>query len=69
MTTKFLLLDFQIEGTDLNSHMTNPNFEQFQVMFNDGASEFVIDQNSYYPAATNYGYYCTGKMRMICPGF
>jgi len=30
-------------------------------MFNDGAPEFVIDQNSYYPAATNYGYYCTGN--------
>ncbi|TKY54294.1 YTH domain-containing family protein 2 [Spatholobus suberectus] len=29
-------------------------------MFNDGAPEFVIDQNLYYPAATNYGYYCTG---------
>ncbi|ESW26429.1 hypothetical protein PHAVU_003G119300 [Phaseolus vulgaris] len=51
---------YLIEGTDLNSHITNPNFEQFQVMFNDGAPEFVIDQNSYYPAATNYGYYCTG---------
>ncbi|XP_014509634.1 YTH domain-containing family protein 2 isoform X1 [Vigna radiata var. radiata] len=51
---------YLIEGTDLNSHLTNPNFEQFQVMFNDGAPEFVIDQNSYYPAATNYGYYCTG---------
>ncbi|KAK7348004.1 hypothetical protein VNO80_22552 [Phaseolus coccineus] len=51
---------YLIEVTDLNSHITNPNFEQFQVMFNDGAPEFVIDQNSYYPAATSYGYYCTG---------
>ncbi|KAK7388055.1 hypothetical protein VNO78_22858 [Psophocarpus tetragonolobus] len=51
---------YLIEGTDLNSHLTNPIFEQFQVMFNDGAPEFVVDQNLYYPAATNYGYYCTG---------
>ncbi|KAK2412219.1 YTH domain-containing protein ECT4 [Trifolium repens] len=30
-------------------------------MFNEGAPEFVVDQNNmYYPAPTNYGYYCTG---------
>ncbi|XP_004508097.1 YTH domain-containing protein ECT4 [Cicer arietinum] len=29
-------------------------------MFNEGAPEFVVDQNLYYPAATNYGFYCTG---------
>ena len=29
-------------------------------MLNKGAPEFVVDQNLYYPAATNYGYYCTG---------
>ncbi|XP_057416639.1 YTH domain-containing protein ECT4 [Lotus japonicus] len=29
-------------------------------MFNEGAPEFVVDQNLYYPAATNYEYYCTG---------
>ncbi|XP_027369139.1 YTH domain-containing protein ECT4-like isoform X2 [Abrus precatorius] len=51
---------YLIEGTDLNTRLTSPNFEQFEVMFNDGAPEFVVDQNMYYPAATNYGYYCTG---------
>ncbi|KAG5023723.1 YTH domain-containing family protein 2 [Glycine max] len=51
---------YLIEGTDLNSHLTSPNIQQFQAMFNDGAPEFVVDQNLYYPAATNYGYYCTG---------
>ncbi|KAK7264767.1 hypothetical protein RJT34_32377 [Clitoria ternatea] len=51
---------YLIEGTDLNSHLTSPNFEQLGIMFNDGAPEFVVDQNVYYPAATNYGYYCTG---------
>ncbi|KAK4265970.1 hypothetical protein QN277_026949 [Acacia crassicarpa] len=29
-------------------------------MYNEGVPEFVVDQNMYYPAATNYGYYCTG---------
>ncbi|XP_020230198.1 YTH domain-containing protein ECT2 [Cajanus cajan] len=51
---------YLIEGTDLNSHLLSPNIEQFQVMFNEGAPDFVVDQNLYYPAATNYGYYCTG---------
>ncbi|ESW19399.1 hypothetical protein PHAVU_006G121600 [Phaseolus vulgaris] len=49
-----------IEGTDLNSHFSNPNLEQTEVMTNEGAPEFYVDQNMYYPAATNYGYYCTG---------
>ncbi|MED6168025.1 YT521-B-like domain containing protein [Stylosanthes scabra] len=29
-------------------------------MFSEGAPEFIVDQNLYYPSATNYGYYCTG---------
>ncbi|CAI8610833.1 unnamed protein product [Vicia faba] len=29
-------------------------------MFNEGAPEFVVDQSMYYPAPTNYGFYCTG---------
>lgn len=62
-------LNFQIEGTDLNSHLTSPNFEQFEVMFNDGAPDFVVDQNLYYPTATNYGYYCTGKIGIVSLSF
>ncbi|KAJ1418694.1 YTH domain [Sesbania bispinosa] len=50
---------YLIEGNDLNSHLKSPNFEQFEAMFNEGAPEFVVDQNLYYPTATNYGYYCT----------
>ncbi|XP_004486515.1 YTH domain-containing protein ECT2-like [Cicer arietinum] len=50
---------YWIEGADLNSHFTSPNFEQTGAMVNEGAPEFV-DQSMYYPAATNYGYYCTG---------
>ncbi|KEH37128.1 Yth domain protein, putative [Medicago truncatula] len=37
---------YWVEGADINSQFTSPNFEQSGVM--------------YYPAATNYGYYCTG---------
>ena len=55
----------QIEGADLNSHFTRRNPEQTEVMLNEGAPEFVVDQNLYYPAATNYGYYCTGKFQSI----
>ncbi|KAE9599202.1 hypothetical protein Lal_00043968 [Lupinus albus] len=51
---------YLIEGADLNSHFTSPNLGQTAVMLNEGAPEFVVDQNFYYPAATNYGYYCTG---------
>jgi hypothetical protein len=37
-------------------------------MFNEGAPEFVVDQNNmYYPAPTNYGYYCTGKSKITVP--
>ncbi|WJX27635.1 YT521-B-like domain, variant 2 [Trifolium repens] len=50
---------YWIEGADLNSQFTSPNFEQSGVLINEGAPEFV-DQSMYYPAATNYGYYCTG---------
>ncbi|KAJ7980447.1 YTH domain family protein 2 [Quillaja saponaria] len=51
---------YLIEGTDLNSHLTSPSLEQIEVMYNEGTPEFLVDQNLYYPAATNYGYYCTG---------
>ncbi|CAJ1963087.1 unnamed protein product [Sphenostylis stenocarpa] len=49
-----------IDGTGLNSHFSSPNLEQTEVMTNEGAPEFFVDQNMYFPAATNYGYYCTG---------
>ncbi|KAK7412857.1 hypothetical protein VNO78_04544 [Psophocarpus tetragonolobus] len=49
-----------IEGADLNSHFTSSNLEQTEVMINEGTPDFFVDQNMYYPAATNYGYYCTG---------
>ncbi|KAI9123001.1 hypothetical protein K1719_005890 [Acacia pycnantha] len=51
---------YLIEGAVLNSHLRSPNLEQSEVMYNEGVPEFVVDQNMYYPAATNYGYYCTG---------
>ncbi|KAL5157992.1 YTH domain-containing family protein 2 [Glycine soja] len=51
---------FSSSGADLNSHFTSPNIERTEVMINEGAPEFFVDQNLYYPAATNYGYYCSG---------
>lgn len=57
-----LCLDFQIQGAESNLHFTSPLPEQIEAMYNEGASEFVVDQGLYYPTATNYGYYCTGKL-------
>ncbi|XP_019425568.1 PREDICTED: uncharacterized protein LOC109334318 isoform X1 [Lupinus angustifolius] len=51
---------YLIEAADLNSHFTSPNLGQTEFMLNEGAPEFVVDQNLYYPATTNYGYYYTG---------
>ncbi|KVH96417.1 uncharacterized protein LOC112527728 isoform X1 [Cynara cardunculus var. scolymus] len=52
---------YLIQGTtDPNSQLTNPLLEPLEVMYNEGAPEFVIDQGMYYPSATNYGYICTG---------
>jgi len=41
--------------------LTSPLLEQIETMYNEAAPEFVVDQSMYYPTATNYGYYCTGK--------
>lgn len=57
------LLDFQIRGADSNPHLmaTSP-LQEFGVMDNEMAPEFVVDQSTYYPAAADYyGDYCTGK--------
>ncbi|XP_047178444.1 YTH domain-containing protein ECT2-like isoform X2 [Vigna umbellata] len=37
-----------------------PNLERTEVMANEGAPDFYVDQNMYYPTSNNYGYYCTG---------
>ncbi|KAH0993172.1 hypothetical protein GBA52_004655 [Prunus armeniaca] len=50
---------YMIQGMEQNLHFTTP-FEQVEAMYNEGAPEYVVDQGLYYPAATNYGYYCTG---------
>jgi hypothetical protein len=41
--------------------LTSPVVEQVETMYNEGTPEFVAGQGLFYPAATNYGYYCTGK--------
>ncbi|KAF5464836.1 hypothetical protein F2P56_014885 [Juglans regia] len=51
---------YLIQGAESNPHLTSPLLEQIGAMYNEGAPEFVVDQGLYYPAATNYGYYCTG---------
>ncbi|MED6211677.1 YT521-B-like domain containing protein [Stylosanthes scabra] len=51
---------YLIESTGLNPQLRSPNFQQFEAMFSEGAPEFIVDQNLYYPSATNYGYFCTG---------
>ncbi|KAM2018727.1 hypothetical protein ACFX1T_021626 [Malus domestica] len=50
---------YMIPHMEQNLRFPTP-FEQVEAMYNDGAPEFVVDQGMYYPAATNYGYYCTG---------
>lgn len=42
--------------------MATSPLQEFGVMDNEMAPEFVVDQSPYYPAAADYyGYYCTGK--------
>lgn len=55
-------LGLQIQGTEPNPLLTAQLVEQIQTMYNEATPEFVVDQNLYYPTATNYGYYCTGKL-------
>lgn len=52
--------NYLIQGAEINSLLTSPLLEQVDAMYNEGAPEFFVDQGMYYPAATNYGYYCTG---------
>ncbi|GMH19785.1 hypothetical protein Nepgr_021626 [Nepenthes gracilis] len=51
---------YLMHSTELNSHLTTMNFDHIETMNADGTPEFVLDPGLYYPAATNYGYYCTG---------
>ena len=53
-------MKFDVIGLD-HIYISVSNLEQSEVMYNEGVPEFVVDQNMYYPAATNYGFYCTGK--------
>ncbi|KAG6759838.1 hypothetical protein POTOM_036331 [Populus tomentosa] len=51
---------YLIQGAEINPILTSPVFEQVETMYNEGTPEFVAGQGLFYPAATNYGYYCTG---------
>ncbi|XP_050117412.1 YTH domain-containing protein ECT4-like isoform X1 [Malus sylvestris] len=50
---------YMIQNMEQNLHFPS-SFEQVEGTYNEGAPEFVVDQGMYYPAATSYGYYCTG---------
>lgn len=50
---------YLIQNTETNQLIASPQFERVESMYNEGASEFLVDQGMYYPSA-NYGYYCTG---------
>ncbi|KAJ6720899.1 YTH YT521-B HOMOLOGY DOMAIN-CONTAINING [Salix viminalis] len=54
------LLSSLIQGAEVNPLLTSPVAEQVEAMYNEGTPEFVAGQGLLYPAATNYGYYCTG---------
>ncbi|KAK4759228.1 hypothetical protein SAY87_022359 [Trapa incisa] len=51
---------YMIQAADSSHLIANPHFEQVESMYSEGTPEFIVDQGVYYPAATNYGYYCTG---------
>lgn len=50
---------YMIQGPEQNLPLTTP-LGQFEIMYQEGLPEFGVDQGLYYPAATDYGYYCTG---------
>ncbi|KAJ6718454.1 hypothetical protein OIU79_006364 [Salix purpurea] len=51
---------YLIQGAEVNPLLTSPVVEQVEAMYNEGTPEFIAGQGLLYPAATNYGYYCTG---------
>ncbi|KAJ6768455.1 hypothetical protein OIU74_022176 [Salix koriyanagi] len=51
---------YLIQGAEINPILTSPVVELVETMYNEGNTEFVAGQGLFYPAATEYGYYCTG---------
>ncbi|KAG6764026.1 hypothetical protein POTOM_031479 [Populus tomentosa] len=51
---------YSIQGAEVNPILTSPAVELVETMYSEGTPEFVADQGLFYPAATEYGYYCTG---------
>ncbi|KAK9725362.1 hypothetical protein RND81_05G138800 [Saponaria officinalis] len=51
---------YMMPGTELNPRLPSPGFENFETITNDQSSGYIVDPSMYYPAATSYGYYCTG---------
>ncbi|XP_061986244.1 YTH domain-containing protein ECT4-like isoform X1 [Populus nigra] len=51
---------YSIQGAEVNPILTSPAVELVETMYSEGTPGFVADQGLFYPAATEYGYYCTG---------
>ncbi|GAB2294186.1 YT521-B-like domain [Dionaea muscipula] len=50
---------YMMQGTELNPQFSTMLFNHTETMKNDGNPD-LVDPGLYYPAATSYGYYCTG---------
>jgi hypothetical protein len=48
---------YLIQGSEFNPDLAG---QVAETMYNEASTEYVMEQSLYYPAATNYGYYCTG---------
>ncbi|XP_047314788.1 YTH domain-containing protein ECT4 [Impatiens glandulifera] len=53
---------YMIPGAGTLPTLSGPSTQQLETMYGEGGitPEFAIEQGFYYPAATNYGYICTG---------
>ncbi|KAK1390335.1 YTH domain-containing protein [Heracleum sosnowskyi] len=51
---------YHINGAESNPVLRSPMLEQFEGMYNNGASEFAVQQGLYNPSANNLGYISTG---------
>ncbi|XP_074383067.1 uncharacterized protein LOC141724727 isoform X2 [Apium graveolens] len=49
-----------IGSAESNPVLTSPLLDQFEGMYNSGASEFAVQQGFYHPSANNFGYISTG---------
>lgn len=53
----------QIHDTESNAVLTSPQMEQF--VYNNGTSEFAVQQGLYHLTANNFGYISTGNFSWL----